>query len=127
MRTVHPLRHAAVACRDCSMGLHDDDDDNQQQRHVTEGSSPLHHGRFFARLSLSGSQAEEACTAAPNTGQTQEQQPIASPFASQRAQHMTPGAGQQWTPLTPQLSKGLSMSRMDTLKEKKSLPFVFAC
>lgn len=117
------LRHHGV-CRDCSMGLHDDD--ILDERQATDSSSLLHHNRSFARLSLSGAQSENACTAAASH-RGQEQQPIPSPFASQRAQHAIPGADQHWGPLTAQLSKGLSMSRMDTLKEEKSLPFVCAC
>ncbi|BDA41689.1 probable membrane-associated tyrosine- and threonine-specific cdc2-inhibitory kinase at N-terminal half [Coccomyxa sp. Obi] len=122
----HEDSHAGTPqlSRNCSMGLHDDD--ITDQRHFTDHSSYLHHDRSFARLSLSGNEADGACTvsyAAP----AQDPRPIPSPFASQHAQQPGSEAGQQWTPLTPQPSKALSMSRMDTLKEDKSLPFVCAC
>ena len=107
-------------CRDCSMGLHDDD--VTDQGHFADHSSYLHHDRSFARLSLSGNEADAACTvsfAAP----AQDLCPIPSPFASQHAQQPGSEAGQQWTSQPP---KALSVSRIP-LKEEKSLPFVYAC
>lgn len=105
------------------MGLYDDD--IPLDRETTDSSRLLQQDSSFARLSLSGEKADRACMSS-QAAQSQDPQPIPSPFASQQLQ--CPGAegGQQWTTLTPQI-KVLSLSRIDTLKEKKSHPFVCAC